>query len=277
MSYFNDIFQKANTAVGITVGAGLIGLSVLSTQVGITSQATAFLALVAWGATSSPTYAETGAMPLGKPKEITWEEVKEKGKKPITKILELIDGIPTTGLGKIDDKTKDFKQKAKIARALAEHFGFIDPREAAVQPNYSPSDMPTLPTRCGDNPSVKCRSCYSDAQADLNKWRVLLENLFVIYKKTMFEVERLTTLGDAAASMSGVAKLIWTMRTPELAAKRKFFSAYDTNYEKLMRRTNNALANVAECERKHFGDYGWYYRYGLPFYLYIRDRYRRPK
>ena len=277
MCDFNDIRRKANAAAGTTAGAGRIGWSGFSARLGIALRTAAFLVLAAWLAASSPAISETGVMPFGPPKEITWEEVKKRGKKPITEILDLIDGVPTTGLDKIDDKTKDFKQKAKIARALAEYFGYIDPREAAVQPNYSPADMPTLPTRCADNPSVDCRGCYGGAQADLNKWRVLLENLFVIYKKTMFEVERLTTLGDAAASMSGVAKLIWTMRTPELAAKRKFFSAYDTNYEKLMRRTNNALANVAECERKHFGDYGWYYRYGLPFYLYIRDRYRRPK
>ncbi len=265
----NDLYRKA--------GAALIGLAALVAQAGMSSQATAVLALAAWGAASSPAYAETGARPRYRPRELTWDEVREAGKKPIQEFFDLMDRIPTTGLDKIDDKTKAFKDKIQIARAAAEYFDFIDPREASVKPDYSPSDMPILPSRCGDNPSVDCGSCYAAAQSDLNKWRVLLEDLFVIYKQTMFKVERLTTLGDAAASMSGLAKLVWTMRRPELAAKAKFFSLYDTNFEKLMRRFNTAVANVAECERKYFGDYGWYYRYGLPFYLYIRDRYRRPK
>ena len=271
------LYRKAGTVVGTTASAALIGLAALTAQVGISSQATAFLALAAWGAASSPAYSETGVRPRYRPRELTWDEVRQRGKKPLKELFDIAENIPLTGLGKIDDKTKAFKEKMRIARYMAEYLDFIDPREAAVHPDYSPSDMPMLPSRCGDNPSVDCGSCYSSAQTDLNKWRVLLEDLFVIYKKTMFEVERLTALGDAAASMSGIAKLVWTMRRPELAAKQKFFSVYDTNFEKLMRRTNNAVANIAECERKFFADYGWYYRYGLPFYLYIRDRYRRPK
>jgi hypothetical protein len=211
-------------------------------------------------------------------REISWEnEVKQQAKELLVKLFDESDKIPTTGLPQIDEKTKEFKDKAKIARAMAEHFGWIDPREASVQPDYSPADMPLLPTRCEMGSSAQCGRCYTGAQEDLNKWRRLLEDQFVIYKKTMFEVERLTTLGEAAGSMSGLARLVWNLHTPELAAKAQFFAAYDSNYEKLMQRVNNSLANLAECERKHFNDYGWYFRYGLPFYLYIRDRYRRPK
>lgn len=211
-------------------------------------------------------------------REISWEnEVKQQVKELVVKLFDEFDKIPTTGLPQIDEKTKEFKDKAKIARAMAEYFEWIDPREASVQPDYSPADMPLLPTRCEMGSSAQCGRCYTGAQEDLNKWRQLLEDQFVIYKKTMFEVERLTTLGEAAASMSGLARLVWNLHTPELAAKAQFFAAYDSNYEKLVQRVNNSLANLAECERKHFKDYGWYYRYGLPFYLYIRDRYQRPK
>ncbi len=277
LSDLNDLYRKARAAVGATASAGLIGLAALTAQAGISSQATAFLALAAWGAASSPAYSEPGDGSQYTPEVLEYLKSDPRTRKALTELFDRVDQIPTTGLGKIDDKTKAFKDKMRLARYMAEYLDFIDPREAAVHADYSPSDMPMLPSRCGDNPSVDCGSCYSSAQTDLNKWRVLLEDLFVIYKKTMFEVERLTALGDAAASMSGIAKLLWTMRRPELAAKAKFFSAYDTNFEKLMRRTNNAVANIAECERKYFADYGWYYRYGLPFYLYIRDRYRRPK
>lgn len=228
------------------------------------------------GLVATATMLITSAAADAQPREIPWHEVRTEGRKVIKQLFDQIDKIPETGLDPVDTRTKTLKDKAKIARALAEYFDFIDPREAAVHPNYAPPGMPKLPSRCTG--SRRCGTCQVRPERALNKHHKLLEDLLVIYKKTMFKVERLTTLAEAAGGMSGLARLTWNLTKHGInPSRQRFFNSYDSNYNKLISRINNSLVDIADCHRKHFRDYTWYMRYGLPFFLYMRDRYKRPK
>jgi hypothetical protein len=86
---------------------------------------------------------------------------------------------------------------AKFILGLMEQFGFIDPREAAIQKNLNPPGMPLLPSRCAKD--WDCRACYKKANADLTNAHSLLEEQYVIYKQTELKAGRIIELADAAA------------------------------------------------------------------------------
>jgi hypothetical protein len=167
---------------------------------------------------------------------------------------------------------------AKLGMALLEQFGLIDPREAAVQPNYDPPGQPLVPSRCAGTDA--CGECFAEATVRFDKARRLLEDQYVIYKQTEFEAGRIHELAGAAADLSGFAKLAWTVakanpREPMNVAQRRFYDLYDGNVAKLLDRLNTGLIAVGACERQHFQDFDWYPRYGIVYYNFMKDRYTR--
>ncbi|HSE49440.1 MAG TPA: hypothetical protein VLA96_09565, partial [Terriglobales bacterium] len=156
--------------------------------------------------------------------------------------------------------------------------GLIDPREAAVQPNYEPPGQPMIPSRCAG--SGECGACFADANAKLEKSRKLLEDMYVIYKQTELKAGRIHELANAAAGLSPYAQLAWTAiknnpKEPMNVAQQKFYDTYDENLGKLLTMANEGLIGVGACEREHFKDYDWYPRYGMVSYNFLKDRYTR--
>ncbi len=216
------------------------------------------------------------------------EELNDRMNATLHKLRELTSGYSGNDPFNPDDKfTKGFTDVVKATGALLtlmEHFGFIDPREAAVRPDYNPSDAPPLPARgfedIWNSDAQTCLRQGGVAQ-DLQKWPRLLENLRVIYKQTMLEAGRIVELADAAAGMSSIAKLKWTIdkNNPSEAfnqSQAQFYATYDDAYTKLMDKLNKSLVEIADCEKKVYGVDRWYELYGMPYYLYMRDRYKRP-
>ena len=82
---------------------------------------------------------------------------------------------------------------------------------------------------------------------------------------------------DAAAGLSPYAQLYWTVTKLDIQneAAAEFYAEYDKNYTELMKRLNDALIAIGDCERTYFDDEDWYNRYGMPYYLFMRDRYLR--
>ena len=188
------------------------------------------------------------------------------------------------GEEKEEKKNKEFKMAAeaveatKLAMAFLEEFGLIDPREAAVRPNLNPPGKPPLPSRCAG--SRECKACFSQASGKLEKARQLLETQYVIYKQTELQVGRIMELADAAAGLSPYAKLAWeTIKTnpssSQNVAQAKFYATYDGNLIQLLKMMNDALIAVGDCEREQYGDQDWFNRYGMPYYLFMRERYTR--
>jgi hypothetical protein len=187
--------------------------------------------------------------------------------------------------GRIDKLKEKISKRAgqavtttKYVLSFMEEFGLIDPREAAVQPNYSPPGQPLIPSRCAG--TGECGQCFAEATARLDKARTLLEDQYVIYKQTELKAGRIHELAGAAADLSGFAKLAWTAaknnpREPMNVAQQRFYDIYDRNLEKLLGMLNEGLIGVGACEREHFKDFDWYPRYGMVYYNFMRDRYTR--
>jgi hypothetical protein len=164
----------------------------------------------------------------------------------------------------------------KFTLGLLEQFGFIDPREAAIQRNMNPPGMPLLPSRCAKNP--ECRRCLKQATDALTNAHSLLEEQYVIYKQTELAAGRIIELADAAAGLSPYAKLVWTVQKDGEdinKAKAALYTTYDTNLAKLLSMLNDALIAQGACERDAFGDQDWYNRYGMIYYTFMRERYTR--
>lgn len=166
----------------------------------------------------------------------------------------------------------------KLILAFLEEFGLIDPREAAVQPQYEPPGQPMIPSRCAAD--ERCGECFGEANAQLDKARRLLEDQYVIYKKTELEAGRIHELASAAAGLSPYAQLLWNVtkanpNEPMNVAQQKFYAAYDGNLEKLLTMVNEGLIGVGKCERDNFQDHDWYARYGMVYYNFMKERYTR--
>lgn len=213
---------------------------------------------------------------LLKPENIKATEEWKRTSKAMNEMREKLDKVPTTGVGAVDDTVKN----TKLIIAFLEQFGFIDPREAAVQANYSPDGLPLLPSRCYSDPKGDCMACFDEANGKLTKWRKLLEDLWVIYKQTEMEAGRIVELADAAAGMSPLANFAWQVsksnpNEAHVKAQAAFYAKYDETYTELIKRLNDGLIEVGNCEQKHYDDDDWYNRYGMPYYLFMRDRYKR--
>jgi hypothetical protein len=218
------------------------------------------------GGTYKPKEREPGVIFVKDPsKDITYTIKTEKE----------VEEKPGSG-PKIKKFVGDSAALLKFTLGLLEEFGYIDPREAAIQKNMNPPGMPLLPSRCAKDP--ECGPCFKKANKDLMEARSLLETQYVIYKQTELATGRIIELGDAAAGMSSIAKFVWDQEkhgTTVTAAQEKFYGQYDSNLEKLLRNVNDALIAQAGCERNAFGDQDWYNRYGWLYYSFLRDRYTR--
>jgi hypothetical protein len=185
---------------------------------------------------------------------------------------------PPSFLGAAGKMSGQFVTNTKLILAFLEEFGLIDPREAAVQPNYNPPGQPMVPSRCAG--TGECGACFLEANAKLDKSRKLLEDMYVIYKQTELKAGRIHELANAAAGLSPYAQLAWTAikNNPNEGmnvAQRHFYEVYDGNLEKLLAMANEGLIGVGACEREHFKDYDWYPRYGMVYYNFLKERYTR--
>ena len=179
-------------------------------------------------------------------------------------------------LPKVKKFVGDSAALLKFTLGLLEQFGFIDPREAAIQRNPNPPGMPLLPSRCAKDP--ECGPCFRKANKDLMDARSLLETQYVIYKQTELAAGRIIELGDAAAGMSSIAKFVWDQEKhggSVSKAQEELYAKYDSNLEKLLRNLHDALIAQSACERNAFNDQDWYNRYGWIYYTFMRDRYTR--
>jgi hypothetical protein len=208
-----------------------------------------------------------------KPTRLESDEVWERTNNALHTLREKLDSLPETGVDSVDDTVG----ATKLLIAFLEQFGFIDPREAAVRPDYTPAGLPPLPSRCYEDPQNRCGDCFVEPSENLEKWRRLLEKQWVIYKETELEAGRIIELADAAAGLSPYAQLYWTVTKLDIQneAAAEFYAEYDKNYTELMKRLNDALIAIGDCERTYFGDEDWYNQYGMPYYLFMRDRYLR--
>lgn len=293
------------TYVTVLLGLILVALVVLIVVVarGRGKGKGAAAALILCFLLAEPARTQDAALDLA-PKNVTKEDIWKAVNERINQLRDQLDTLEKMGI-KVDveaikvphpdDKPEEpgkppgylssagkmagqFVTNTKLILAFLEEFGLIDPREAAVQPNYEPPGQPLIPSRCAG--TGECGACFHDANAKLDKARKLLEDQYVIYKQTELKAGRIHELANAATGLSPYAQLAWTAiknnpNEPMNQAQQKFYGIYDSNLGKLLTMANDGLIGVGACERQHFQDYDWYPRYGMIYYNFLKDRYTR--
>jgi hypothetical protein len=205
------------------------------------------------------------------PKPLTLKQTWDRTRESVDRLVELSGA--STGSSTVDDAVSKANKALILAQAL---FNYLDPKEAAISPNYTPNGLPALPSRSMD--LFKVPPEVAAAQDELEECLRLLETLRSIYVGTIAQTDALEQGMEAAASFSPIGNLYLMAEKTDpnyKAGKRELDRVYDDAYEKLMTKANDALLTIAISERKKFGDFEWYARYGLPYYLFLHNRYQR--
>ena len=152
----------------------------------------------------------------------------------------------------------------------------LSPDDAEFEPDYSPENMPQVPTTCSDNVDYDCMQCYEDAYNELNFLRYNLEKLRSIYGATKHYANQSMAFGDSVSGLHGALGISWQYEKKGIQESLdKLKVTYDDRYQGMMRTLRRTLNEVAQCESQYFGVDDWYSRYGFIYYTFMEDRYRR--
>jgi hypothetical protein len=216
----------------------------------------------------------------------------------VDKLKTLMDRIKQITNGKLDpnspidigslksyglkDPKVDVMGAVQNALNLLQEFGFIDPAENALQPDYNPRGLPALPSRAvGDaNLTAEEYGTFIGLQKDINHAREFLEKNYVVLRQTEIHTKRLTDLANSAASMSGIAGVYWAAKQADVndpmnKSKTAFYDKYDKAQKNGLDFLNDRLKKLSEFERTKYGDQNWYVYFGLPYYNFMVARYTR--
>jgi len=162
-------------------------------------------------------------------------------------------------------------------------YGFMDPKDAAVQPNYKPRGIPPLPASILDDPKASGERMieYQTIADKIEKARKHLEGNYVVLKETELEAGMIMEMADAAAGLSPFAQLAWTQmkanpKTSFNTSAETFYAKYDAGQQSGLDYLNDALKEMGEFETKYYGQRNWYLYFGLPFHQFMTARYIRP-
>jgi hypothetical protein len=216
----------------------------------------------------------------------------------IDQLKKLSDQIKTVTEGKLDlnspydlgglknwglkNPDLDVAGVLKTALDLMEAYGYIDPRENLLQPDYSPRGLPALPSRAVGDSTLDAEDygTFIGLQRDINHAKEFLEHNYVILKQTEIKTKRLSDLASSAASMSGIAGLYWAKvqgdpNDPMNKSKAGFYAKYDAGQESGLKFLDTTLKRFADFEYRKYGDRNWYLYFGLPYYNFMVTRYTR--
>jgi len=208
-----------------------------------------------------------------------WNRIKKTVKemqKYSKQMAELFDAAgKATGSDKVLNTTN-----LKALRDLAEIFGFIDPREKAVQPDYNPAGMPELGGHIYDDSKATAamQSEFDAIQDRISAARRHLEKNYVVLVKTEIAAGRIKNLADAAAGLSSLAGLAWTAAKinpddPMNKAEAGFYKNYDAGQQAGLDYLKQALRDLAVFEMKYYGMREYYAIYCQPYYNFMLARY----
>jgi hypothetical protein len=145
-----------------------------------------------------------------------------------------------------------------------------------IQPDYG--SLGTFASACKYDED--CYVCMKDHAELAQKLMIALEDVYVIYQRTMKKYDMMIALADGAANLTTYAKYAWLIQkgssTSEMnIAKENFLNHYDDSQASKMTRLNNALVAIGDCERQFVNNPNWYNTNALPIYVQLTLRYKR--
>lgn len=181
---------------------------------------------------------------------------------------------PKQSLG---DKGRDafgdlIRDQAKGISDYWNAFKPMSPGDKGLNADKPPAG-PRVPSSCAGG---GCSQCYAKAVGDLDHLRFALEKLRAIGTWTEAFTKKSIAFGDSVSGVHGVAGLGWQPERKKIEESYEAFGkAYDAKYEELIGDLEAALQGIGECEAKYFKTNDWYDRFGVMYYTFMADRYRR--
>ncbi len=119
-------------------------------------------------------------------------------------------------------------------------------------------------------------ACLEKAYEKLNDRRYYFEQLRVIYKNAMGNVDAFLDYWDSASGVHGVTGIAWQNYKKDFIPKTKgpLNRAYDSKYKEMIQGLEKTLKEIDKCERM-LGNDDWYNQSGFIYYSFMADRYKR--
>ncbi|HXI11105.1 MAG TPA: hypothetical protein VNM92_00460 [Thermoanaerobaculia bacterium] len=184
-------------------------------------------------------------------------------------------GLANKSGADLKGKVKQATDLGSAAKEALDAYKALTKEDATMSPDYSPADMPHIPSKCAE--SEECGTCYESAYANLKKARISLERLRAVGAATKNMYDKGIAFGDGVSSVHGLAAAGWQLEKlkVEKSLKETFNPAYDSKHIELIGKLKASLQKIGECEEKHFKEEGWYERFGFIYYTFMSDRYKR--
>lgn len=158
----------------------------------------------------------------------------------------------------------------------------LSPSDDESSPRVDPAGGPRLPSSClpqnigrMDANESNC-ACLDSAYRDLNRRRLNLERLRIIYAHAMKKINAGIAFGDSVSGIHGVSGLAWQSQKMIILKKSipNLNKAYDDKYAEMIHALEENLRDIEECEA-NLGNENWYSNAGFIYYQFMADKYKR--
>lgn len=142
-----------------------------------------------------------------------------------------------------------------------------------LKADYNPPGAPGVPSKCMEN--AKCRPCYTEAYAKVNKTRKALEKVRAHYDYThRLSADGIALMQSVAATAGGPAGIGAAVETRNVNESVKEFDKVVRNKNaELLARLQGELMEVNTCEATYYGTNDWYDRFGYMYLQFMQANY----
>ena len=118
--------------------------------------------------------------------------------------------------------------------------------------------------------------CLEREYNDLNKRRMNLERLRIIYAHAMKKINAGIAFGDGVSAVHGVSALVWQNQKMIILKESipTLNKAYDDKYAEMIKALEENLREIDRCEAM-LGYENWYNHAGFIYFQFMADKYKR--
>ncbi|MBT8185927.1 MAG: hypothetical protein KJN76_13875, partial [Eudoraea sp.] len=128
----------------------------------------------------------------------------------------------------------------------------------------------------GSGANDEACNCLDRAYIELDKRRLNLERLRIIYSHSMKKIKAGIAFGDNVSGVHGVSGLAWQSQKMIILKESipTLNKAYDDKYAEMIEALEENLLEIDRCE-KLLGYENWYNHAGFIYYQFMADKYKR--
>ncbi|RZV66309.1 MAG: hypothetical protein EX254_03965 [Flavobacteriaceae bacterium] len=147
---------------------------------------------------------------------------------------------------------------------------------SCIPPNVGSTEEDPPENIRNRDPRVDGCACLDVAYRNLNRRRLNLERLRIIFKHSMKKINAGIAFGDNVSGVHGVSGLAWQSQKMIILKESipTLNKAYDDKYAEMIQALEENLKQIDECESM-FGYEDWYNKAGFIYWQFMADKYKR--